>query len=94
MVRFKAHVIARGFSQIPDIDFKDTFEPILEMVPLHVMLSLSASLNLELHHLDIEATFLHGELDEKIHIEQPTHFLHPQFHNYVCKLHISLYGLQ
>ena len=32
VVWFKARVVARGFSQIPGIDFKDTFAPTLKMV--------------------------------------------------------------
>ena len=94
VVRFKARVVARGFSQIPGIDFKDTFAPTLKMVPLRLMFSISASLNLELHHLDIETAFLHGDLEEEIYMEQPSHFVDPQFPNYVCKLHKSLYGLK
>ena len=82
-------VVARGFSKILGIYFKDTFAPTLKMVPLRLMFSISVSLNLNLHHLDIETAFLHGDLKE-----EPSHFLDPQFLNYVCKLYKSLYGLK
>ena len=75
-------------------DVRDAFVPTLKMVPLRLMFSISASLNLELHHLDIETAFLHGHLKEEIYMEQPSHFLDPQFPNYVCKVHKSLYSLK
>mgnify|MGYP000385546506 FL=1 len=94
VTRYKARVVARGFSQIPGVDFKDTFAPTLKMVPLRTMLALSAGLNLELHHLDIETAFLHGDLNEEIFMQQPPFFEDPTFPKHVCKLHKSLYGLK
>ena len=71
MVWFKAHVVGSEFSQISDKDFKDTFAPTLKMVALPVVFStyICTYLNLELHHLDIETTFLHGEVEEEIYME-------------------------
>ena len=60
-VRFHARVVARGFSQILGIDFKDT----LKIVPLRLMFSISAGINLELRHLNIETAFLHGDLERR-----------------------------
>ena len=77
LVRFKAHVLPRGFSQISRIDFKDTFAPTLKMVPLRLMFSIFASLNLDLHHLDMKTAFLHGDRKEEIYMAQPSHFLDP-----------------
>ena len=94
VTRYKARVVARGFSQIPGVDFNETFAPTLKMVPLRVMLAFSAGFNLELHHLDIETAFLHGDLNEEIFMEQPRFFEDSKFPKYVCKLHKSLYGLK
>ena len=71
VTRYKARVVARGFSQIPGMDFKETFAPTLKMVPLRVMLAFSAGFNLKLHHLDIETAFLHGDSNEEIFMQQP-----------------------
>ena len=94
VVWFKALVVTRGFSQNLGIDFKDTFASTLEVMPLCELLSISASFNVELYHLDIEMTFLHGQLDEEISIEQLTYILDPQFWDNVCELHKSLYSLK
>ena len=92
--RLKARLVARGFTQIHGIDYKDTFAPTLKMVPMRLIFSITASLNLELHHIDIETAFLHGDLDEEIYMEQPPYFVSSTIPHYVCKLHKSLYRLK
>jgi len=44
--------------------------------------------------MDVKSTFLNGELDEKVYIEQPEGFSLPEKGDYVCKLRKSLYGLK
>jgi hypothetical protein len=69
VLRLKARLVARGFSQVQGIDFNDTFAPTLKIVPLRLIFAISVGLNLELHHLDIEMAFLHGDLNEEIYME-------------------------
>ena len=54
LLRHKARLVARGFSQILGLDFTATFAPTRKAAPLRFMFAISASLNLELHHLDVE----------------------------------------
>ena len=61
---------------------------------MRLIFSITAGLNLELHHIDIETAFLHGDLDEEIYMEQPPYFVSSTIPHYVCKLHKSLYGLK
>ena len=42
------------------------------------MLALVVLQDLELEHLDVKRTFLHGELDEDIYMEQPEGFVQNQ----------------
>ena len=44
--------------------------------------------------MDLKTTFLNGELEEEIYIEQPGGFVVPGKENKVCKLVKSLYGLK
>ena len=48
----------------------------------------------ELHQMDVKTTFLNGDLDEEIYIEQPEGFFSPGQEKKVCKLVKSLYGLK
>jgi hypothetical protein len=44
--------------------------------------------------MDVKTTFLNGELDEKINMEQPAGFVTNGQEGMVCKLLKSLYGLK
>jgi hypothetical protein len=50
--------------------------------------------DLELEQLDVKTTFLHGELDKEIYMDQPEDFMVPGKNNFVRKLKKSLYGLK
>jgi hypothetical protein len=44
--------------------------------------------------MDVKITFLHGDLEEQIYMEQPEGFNQPGQEHLVCKLKKSLYGLK
>jgi len=64
------------------------------MTSIRVILGLAASLNLEVEQMDAKTTFLHGDLEEEIYMEQPEGFLVKGKEDYVCRLKKSLYGLK
>ncbi|KAL0326205.1 UNVERIFIED_CONTAM: Retrovirus-related Pol polyprotein from transposon TNT 1-94 [Sesamum radiatum] len=41
--------------------------------------------------MDVKTTFLHGDLEEQIYMEQPDRFTQPGHEHLVCKLKKSLY---
>ena len=86
-IRFKGRFVACGFLQIPRIDFKYTFSSTLQSITFHIFVSLTVELDLELHHLDVQTAFLHGELEEEIYMQQPPHFEDSIRPNVVCRLH-------
>ena len=51
-------------------------------------------MNLELEQLDVKTTFLHGDLDEEIFMEQQEGFKVKGKKNMVCKLKKSLYRIK
>ena len=44
--------------------------------------------------MDVKTTFLNGDLDEEVYMEQPEGFVLPGNEKKVCKLIKSLYGLK
>ena len=64
------------------------------MSSIRVVLSLTASLDLELEQLDVKTAFLHGDLNEEIYMSQPEGFEVKGKEHMVCKLKKSLYGLK
>lgn len=63
VARFKARLVAQGFSQIPGIDFAETFAPTVKRESLRIYLALCLMLNLFIHQVDIVGAYLESLLD-------------------------------
>jgi hypothetical protein len=59
-----------------------------------VLLSLAASNGLFVHQMDVKTTFLNGELEEEIYMDQPDGFIAKGQEGKVCKFLKYLYGLK
>ena len=66
----------------------------MKMSFIQVVLGLAANLNLEIEQLDIKTTFLHGDLEKEIYLEQPEGFSVKGKEELVCKLKKILYGFK
>ncbi|KAJ4729013.1 Retrovirus-related Pol polyprotein from transposon TNT 1-94 [Melia azedarach] len=93
-IKYKARVVARGFTQREGVDYNEIFSPVVRHTSIRVLLAIVAHQDLELEQLDVKTAFLHGELEEEIYITQPDGFQVPGKEDYVCKLKKSLYGLK
>lgn len=92
--RYKARLVAKGFSQREGIDFNEVFSPVVKHSSTRVLLAMVALFDLELEQLDVKTTFLHGELEEQIYMQQPQGFVVEGKEVHVCLLKKSLYGLK
>lgn len=90
--RYKARLCARGFTQVKDIDYKETFSPTVRYDSIRILLSIAAREKFEIQQFDVKTAFLYGELDEDIYMEVPEGVQAAS--GYVCKLNKSLYGLK
>ena len=94
VARFKARLVARGFSQIEGLDYEETFAPTAKFATIRLLLSLACSLGWPAEQADIDTAFLNADLEEDIYMLQPEGYedaSHPEF---VCQLKKSLYGLK
>ena len=90
--RFKARLVAQGFTQIAGIDFDQTHAPSLRLESFRLFLSISASLDLEIHGMDAVGAYLNGNLEHEIYMTQPPYF--DDNSGNVWKLKKALYGLR
>lgn len=62
--RYRARLVARGFSQIPGIDFFDTYAPVAKTASIRTALAFAARHDFEVHQLDVKSAYLNGEFEE------------------------------
>ena len=90
--RFKARLVVKGYSQRKGIDYAEIFSPVVKLTSIRILLSIVASENLHLEQMYVKTTFLHGDLDKEIYMQQLEEFVVPGMEHMVCKLSRSLYG--
>lgn len=90
--RFRARLVAKGFSQVPDIDFKATFAPVASSNTIRLVFAFAAKFNMNISQFDVKTAFLYGDLEETLFMEFPEGYDNPE--KKVCKLIKNLYGLK
>lgn len=83
--RYKARLIILGNNQIEGIDYTETFAPVAKMTTIRTMLVVAAVKKWELHLMDMNNVFLHGDLNEEIYMKLPPGFSSSD-QTKVCKL--------
>ncbi|KAH6555925.1 hypothetical protein KP509_1Z217100 [Ceratopteris richardii] len=81
IARFKALLVARGYTRVPGFDYHDTFSPVVCLISLQVLFALAVGFNPEVDHLDIQTIFLHGDLPDELYMSQPQHFVSSKHHS-------------
>ena len=66
ITRYKAHLVAQGFSQMPGIDYEETYYPIIDTITFRFLMSLVVNENLEMRLVDVVTAYLYGSLDTDI----------------------------
>jgi hypothetical protein len=68
---FRARLVACGYSQVPGVDFTQSFALVINDVSFRLMLISKLVWDMTSTVVDIETTFLHGNLDKEIYMDDP-----------------------
>src|SRR5258706_10196813 len=90
--RYKARLVAQGFSQQPGTDFDEIYAPVVRYDSLRLLIAIAAYFRWKQpRQLDIKAAFLYGNLKEEIYMQLP---LGHREEGMCAKLNKCIYGLK
>lgn len=92
--RYKARLVAQGFSQKFGTDYDQVFAPVARQMTFRALLALASREGHIVRHVDAKTAFLNGTLKETIFMKQPPGFENEDKRTSVCLLKKSLYGLK
>ena len=81
IIRYKARLVAQGFSQRPGIDYEETYFPVMDAITFRFFISLVVTENLDMRLMDVVTAYLYGSLDNDIHIKIPEGYKMPEAYN-------------
>jgi hypothetical protein len=94
VTRNKARLVVKGYAQVIDLDFEETFAPIVRLGSIRVLLAYVVYHSFKLCQMDVKSVFLNGPIKEEIYVEQLLGFEDDMYPNHVYKLSKVLYGLK
>lgn len=94
VIRNKARLVCKGYSQQEGIDFEESFTPVSRLEAIRMFLALFIFQKFKVFQMDMKSTFLNGDLDEEVYIEQPDGLILRNDPKLVCRLKKALYGLK
>jgi hypothetical protein len=96
--KYKARLVAQGFTQVPGVDYFDTFAPVTKLSLTRAILAVTASNGWLVEQMDVKSVYLNGVLpdDEVIYMRPPPgfEFSSPGNRDRILRLKKALYGLK
>jgi hypothetical protein len=94
VVRNKARLVCKGYAQIEGLDFDETCVPIARLEAIIIFLAYACHKRFKFYQMDVKSSFLNGDLNEKVYMEQPEGFELSGDPDLVCKIKKHLYEIK
>ena len=92
--RYKARLVAQGFSQKEGIDYNETFSPTMHVKTARMLLAIAARDKVQVRQYDVSTAFLHADLAETVYVRQPEGHVVAGKEKQVYRLKKAMYGLK
>jgi hypothetical protein len=92
--RFKDRLVAKGCSQQPGVDFKETFSPTVKYDSIRIILAIVAAQDLHMKQFNIQTAFLYGTVKEELYMQQIEGYEDKDHPEWVYLLLKALYSLR
>lgn len=92
--KFKARLVAQGFSQKFGVDYEEVFAPVVKGATIRCVLSIAGKRGYHAVHTDVKTAFLNGKIKEVVYMKQPPGHEDQYHRDWGCRLNKSLYGLR
>ena len=95
--RFRARLVAKGFTQVPGQDYLETYSPVFSYTSFRLVLALSAAHDLRLDVFDLKNGFIQQKIDvPHLYMDCPPGFKYyaPDGKKAVLHCKMALYGLK
>lgn len=94
VVRNKARLVCKGYSQEEGEDYGETFPLVARLEGVRTLLAFATYKGFKAYQMDVKSSFLNGILEKEVYIGQPDGYALTEEKDMVCKLHKALYGLK
>lgn len=91
IARFKARVVAKGYTQRKSIDYNETYASVAKFPSIRLFFALAATKGWEVHQMDAKTAFLCAPIDTEVYVSVPPGLT---THGRYLKLKKGLYGLK
>jgi hypothetical protein len=92
--RYKACLVAKGYSQKHGIDYEKVFALVTRLETIRLIIATVAQYRWRIYQINVKSAFLNGFPKEEIYIEQPMGYEVKGHEDKVLKLNKALYGLK
>ena len=71
VIRNKSILVCKGYAQVEGVYFGETFAPVAILEAIRMFLAFASYKKFKVYQMDVKSTFLKGNLEEEVYIEQP-----------------------
>jgi hypothetical protein len=67
----KHDLCQKGYSQVKDLDFDETFASVARLESILILLTYATHHDFKLYQVDVKSVILNGPIKEEVYVEQP-----------------------